>query len=469
MKALSGCLVVVAGLVLEACVYVPPVWEQATEEEIGSIEVGVTDRATIIKYFGKPNVLDHERFIVHRGREDWGFLIVAGAGAGWGLIREKNTHLAIEFNNAGIVEHVQVEQEYTGHSLSRYVTLFRLSLRAPEEHYDFGLSLAFSSTVSYLAVGDSRNRVFLWDNRVFLWDGAHSGVPLQHLHLRSGEEPRVFAGEKSCGFWTRPRRCDVSEIAFSPDETKLAASMVDNTVVVWDIGTSQPLYSLDLEWNDFWGGDRVSALSFSYDGRVLATGDENGGLALWDGATGRLLQEIEAHDSDILALDYSSDGKWLITASRDGTAKVWLTSSLSEIDQIEREAPLTAVSFSEDGSQLAIASEFHIELWDVGNKAETNEPTPFGRLSDVFVMPVRDRHSYVGQSISFSPDNQRLIGVAGSAVIWSVETRQIEAELLPGPNCCGQIASISAAAFHPEGDLIVTAGNDGVTVWDVPN
>lgn len=434
---------------VSACVYVPPVWEQATEEEIRSIKVGITDRATIKEYFGEPNILDHDRFIVHRGRKDSGFFVIAAGygGAVGGFINEKSTHLAIEFDDAGIVRHIQVERSESEKSLSRKETSFRRHLRVSKEENDFANSLAFSSSGRYLAVGDSGNRIFLWD-------------------LRSTEEPRVFTGKKSCGFFTH---CNVDSVAFSPDETRLAAAMVDDTVIVWDRETKRQLYSLDTTWSDFWGGDHIAALSFSYDGRVLATGDDDGKLTLWDGATGRRLQEIAAHESGISALAYSKDGRWLVTASRDGTSKVWLTDSFSNIDQIEREIPLTALSFSEDGNQLAVGSEFHIELWDVGNSTETHKRTPFGRLSDVFAMPVRDGYFYVGQSISLSSNSQRLIGIAGAAVIWNVETRQIEAELVPWSNCCAMIPSFGAAAFYPESDLIITVGFDGVKVWDVPN
>ncbi len=445
MKAISARFILVTGLLVQGCVYVPPVWEQATEEEIRSIKVGVTDRETIIEYFGEPNVLDHERFIVHRGREDWGFILfAAGSSAGGGLINEKNSHLAIEFDDAGIVKHLQVERGDSEESVSRNVTSLRRHLRVPEERHDFGISLAFSSTGRYLAVGDSGNRVFLWD-------------------LRSGEEPRVFTGEKSCGAFSR---CDVGAIAFSPDETKLAAAMVDNSVVVWDITTGRRLFSLDVEWNDFWGGDYVTALSFTYDGRALATADSDGQIAVWDGATGQLLQDIEAHKAGIFDLAYTRDGRWLITVSQDGTAKLWATDPLSEIDNIERGVPLTSVGLSEDGSQLAIASKIHVELWGMDDRPETDDRSPIGALLHVFVMPVRDGHSYIGQSIAISPDKQRLIGVAGSAVIWNAEKRQIEAELMPGSNCCNYNPSISAAAFHPEGNLIATAGNDGVKLWD---
>jgi WD40 repeat protein len=73
------------------------------------------------------------------------------------------------------------------------------------------------------------------------------------------------------------------------------------------------------------------ALAVSPDGRVLATGIDNGRLAgprelairRWDVAARKELGRVPAHRSYIRALAFSADGRRLVSASEDSTALVW--------------------------------------------------------------------------------------------------------------------------------------------------
>jgi WD40 repeat protein len=70
--------------------------------------------------------------------------------------------------------------------------------------------------------------------------------------------------------------------------------------------------------------EAVSALAFSADGRVLASGDWRGGrVRLWEVATGQPFRELTGHEGRIHALAFSADGQVLLTGSDDTTALVW--------------------------------------------------------------------------------------------------------------------------------------------------
>ena len=57
--------------------------------------------------------------------------------------------------------------------------------------------------------------------------------------------------------------------------------------------------------------ERVSSIALSADGRTLATGDEDGTIRLRDPETGRVLMNLRGHESDVLRLAFSPDGRRL--------------------------------------------------------------------------------------------------------------------------------------------------------------
>jgi len=61
----------------------------------------------------------------------------------------------------------------------------------------------------------------------------------------------------------------------------------------------------------------VDSLSFSPDGRLLATSGRDHAIKLWDLHSGEALHEIEAHDKPILTLAFSPDGRYLASGGGD--------------------------------------------------------------------------------------------------------------------------------------------------------
>ncbi|MCC6377748.1 MAG: protein kinase [Burkholderiales bacterium] len=83
-------------------------------------------------------------------------------------------------------------------------------------------------------------------------------------------------------------------------------------------------------------GAAVASCAFAMDGRLAATADATGELALWDAASGYLLCRWQAHRARIEQVVFSPDGARIVTGSRDGTIAIWPT-DLSIVDRIARE------------------------------------------------------------------------------------------------------------------------------------
>jgi ribosome assembly protein 4 len=67
----------------------------------------------------------------------------------------------------------------------------------------------------------------------------------------------------------------------------------------------------------------VTTISFSPDGRYLASGSFDKKVKLWDGKTGKFLCNFNGHVGAVYQVCWSSDSRYVVSASKDSTVKVW--------------------------------------------------------------------------------------------------------------------------------------------------
>ncbi|MFI6007589.1 PQQ-binding-like beta-propeller repeat protein [Streptomyces sp. NPDC051243] len=168
---------------------------------------------------------------------------------------------------------------------------------------------------------------------------------------------------------------EIDMIALSPDGTMLASAGWDDTVRRWDATTGAPV-GRPLTGHV---GDVVD-VRFSLDGKTVISGGRDG-VRRWNAVTGDPVGGLLATDKPVEALDLSPNGKMI--ASVDGnTLRRWDLTTGAAIGQplTSREHALVRIAFTSDGKTIVTASRNgNLQRWDAATGALSGDA-----LSDYF-------------------------------------------------------------------------------------
>lgn len=195
---------------------------------------------------------------------------------------------------------------------------------------------------------------------------------------------------------------------FSPDGTKVVASLDDKTVSVWELTESGLSESL----GRFEHPATIQDVQLSPDGRLLATADRRGLIRIWELAARGLAPTAEfEHSGRVNTIRFSPDGNSIVAAAGDGSGRLWdLTSGKPIGIPLRHSRDMMMAVFSPDGKRVATASsDWTARIWDAATGLPISEPL---------------RHDGWVASVVFSEDGERLLsaGMDGTARIWEVPT-----------------------------------------------
>ena len=304
------------------------------------------------------------------------------------------------------------------------------------------------------------------DDNITLWNPV-TGTPIRAL----------------AGHWQRIS--EVTGLAFSPDGTRLASASYDDTARLWDVVTGSQLARFEAQ-------TRVKSVTFSAEGRYLATGSDDNRVIRWEADDREAVRVYTGHRNMVYGLTFAertgepNGAPLLIAGGFDRTLRVWDTDSAVTLRLLQgHSAAVNGLTLR--GTRLYSAGNDgavqrwdlylpHQRLLDLGSEPASAAVAPDGRFVAVgfadgglrlYSLPEltplwQENNAHAGdvQRLAFSDDGSLLAsaGFDNRARIWRVLSK---GALESRHSLTGHTDAVHAVAFSRDGRSLATAGYDG--------
>jgi WD40 repeat protein len=199
--------------------------------------------------------------------------------------------------------------------------------------------------------------------------------------------------------------------------------------------------------------DSVNACAVNRDGSWIVSASGDGTLRVWDCASGAERATLTGHADGVNACAVSADGTWIVSASNDGTLRTWDVDSWRQRLTLSGHTGwITDCAVSPDGTYLVSTGwDGTVKIWDPDSREAR------ATLTD---------HGDSVHACATSPDGTWFVSASGNAIrIWDAATAECRAAV----DLTGKAGWVWDCAVTPDGSGVVTASKTNPDEWVTDN
>ena len=208
----------------------------------------------------------------------------------------------------------------------------------------------------------------------------------------------------------------------------------------------------------------VTAVCYSFDGKLIATGSSDKTVKLWRRSDGREIRSYQGNTSGIVKVSINNQVTALMVVDSRGSVTIWDLNTGAVIRQFKLESDrFTCAAFHSNGTKIITGSlKSFISVWDIqtGN-----------RIMEIRAVPANHEYAKGYEyaetgSVAWSNDGRFVVaGVADyTAILWDAETGKEIRKFKKENSTC--TSCISQAAITPDNKYIVVTGSDTIRVFN---
>lgn len=236
----------------------------------------------------------------------------------------------------------------------------------------------------------------------------------------------------------------VLAISFSPDGKTIASGSTDRTIKLWNPESER--CRLTLQGHTSWIWD----LAFHPSGNEIASASYDRTVKLWDVETGNCTRTLEGHLGSALSVAFSPNGEWLASGGYEQMLKLWSTESYAcSRTWYAHGNRIWSIAFSPNSEWLASAGDDNqVMVWDV----QTGK-----------CLQVLSGHQQLVTTVRFSPDGRQLVSGSADRTIkhWDLETGECIQTL------SGHQHWVWSLIFITPNLLLSASQDESIQCWDL--